>query len=128
MKKGRILSKAVPIVITALFILILAHRTSQAVSAALPAPSPERASATTLLDPQQYPIMEKIADKIIQKYQGSTCEQLWQEKADAKNKPKSTQEQEAISILRNDARMRTAFIDKVAAPIANKMFECGMIP
>jgi len=24
--------------------------------------------------------------------------------------------------------MRSAFINKVAAPIANKMFECGMIP
>jgi hypothetical protein len=24
--------------------------------------------------------------------------------------------------------MRTLFINKVAAPIANKMFECGMIP
>ena len=24
--------------------------------------------------------------------------------------------------------MRTAFLDRVAGPIANKMFECGMIP
>jgi hypothetical protein len=24
--------------------------------------------------------------------------------------------------------MRAAFINKIAAPIANKMFECGMIP
>jgi len=24
--------------------------------------------------------------------------------------------------------MRQAFIDKVAAPIANKMFECGLLP
>ena len=55
-------------------------------------------------------------------------EQLWQEKAQAKNKPKSTQEQEAITILRNDPQMRAAFIGKIAAPIANKMFECGMIP
>jgi len=53
---------------------------------------------------------------------------LWQEKAQAKNKPKSQQEQEAIGILRNDQQMRAAFINKIAAPIANKMFECGMIP
>jgi len=46
----------------------------------------------------------------------------------AKNKPKSAQEQEAIGILRNDPQMRAAFINKIAAPIANKMFECGMIP
>ena len=27
-----------------------------------------------------------------------------------------------------EVRSRQAFINKVAAPIANKMFECGMIP
>jgi hypothetical protein len=31
-------------------------------------------------------------------------------------------------MLRSDPARRAAFIDKVAAPIANKMFECGMIP
>ena len=30
--------------------------------------------------------------------------------------------------LRNDPQMRAAFIDRVAAPIANKMFECGLLP
>jgi len=30
---------------------------------------------------QEFPIMDKIADKVIQKYQTSTCEQLWQERA-----------------------------------------------
>ena len=29
----------------------------------------------------QYPIMDKIAERIIQKYQASSCEQLYQEKA-----------------------------------------------
>jgi hypothetical protein len=37
-------------------------------------------------------------------------------------------EQEAVQLLRATPQMRAAFIDKVAAPIANKMFECGMIP
>jgi hypothetical protein len=37
-------------------------------------------------------------------------------------------EQRAMQALRNDPQMREAFINKVAAPIANKMFECGMIP
>jgi hypothetical protein len=31
-------------------------------------------------------------------------------------------------MLRNDPAMRTAFFNKVSAPIVNKMFECGMIP
>jgi hypothetical protein len=74
----------------------------------------------------QYPIMDKIAAKIIQKYQTSTREQLYQEKA--QKKEPSQGEQKAIQLLRSDAQMRTAFINKVAAPIANKMFECGMIP
>ncbi len=29
---------------------------------------------------QDYPIMDRVADKVIQKYQNSTCEQLWQKK------------------------------------------------
>jgi len=30
--------------------------------------------------------------------------------------------------IRDEAVVRAAFINKVAAPIANKMFECGLIP
>ena len=75
---------------------------------------------------QQYPIMDKVAAKIIQKYQTSTCEQLYQEKA--QKKQPSPQEQKAIQLLHQDPQMRAAFISKIAAPIANKMFECGMIP
>jgi hypothetical protein len=37
-------------------------------------------------------------------------------------------EQKALEMLKSDPQMRSAFINKVAAPIANKMFECGMIP
>jgi hypothetical protein len=75
---------------------------------------------------QQYPMMDMVANKVIQKYQSSTCEQLWQEKA--KKTPPSQQEQNAIQMLKSDPQMRTAFLNKVAAPIVNKMFECGMIP
>ena len=77
---------------------------------------------------QQFPIMDKIADKVIQKYQSSTCEQLWQERAQKGKAPKPQMEQEALQMLKSDPQMRSAFINKVAAPIANKMFECGMIP
>jgi hypothetical protein len=72
----------------------------------------------------QFPILDMIADKVIQKYQSSTCEQLWQQKS----APKPPMEQQAIQTLRNAPEMRLAFINRVAAPIANKMFECGMIP
>ena len=76
----------------------------------------------------QYPIMEKVASKIVQKYQQSSCEQLWQEKMQKQGQPKPEMEERAIQALRNDPQMRNAFINRVAAPIANKMFECGMIP
>ncbi len=72
----------------------------------------------------QYPILDLIATKVIQKYEQSTCEQLWQQKGE----PKPAMEQELIQNLRNDPQMRTHFLNKVAGPIANKMFECGLIP
>ena len=71
-----------------------------------------------------YPLMNMVADKVIQKYQSATCEQLWVQK----QQPKSEQEQRLIGLLKNDPQLRTAFMNKVAGPIANKMFDCGMIP
>jgi hypothetical protein len=73
---------------------------------------------------QEFPILDMVANRVIQKYQKATCEDLWKERG----KPKSEQEDEAVQLLRSDPQMRAAFIDKVAAPVANKMFECGMIP
>ena len=75
---------------------------------------------------QQYPMMDVVANKVIAKYQNSTCEQLWEKKA--QKAPPTQQEKNAIQLLKGDPQMRAAFINKVAAPIANKMFECGMIP
>ncbi len=75
----------------------------------------------------QYPIMDKVVEKILQKYQTSTCEQLAAEKANPSAMHEAV-EGRAIKILRENPDMRKVFIDKVAAPIANKMFECGMIP
>ncbi len=76
----------------------------------------------------QFPIMDRVADKVIQKYQTSSCEQLWQEKAQKQGQPKPEMEQRAITMLQQDPQMRQAFFAKISAPIVNKMFECGMIP
>jgi hypothetical protein len=73
---------------------------------------------------QQHPLMDKVANKVVQKYQQATCEQLLQQK----NEPKSPQEQEFVQKVRSNPQIRTEFINRVAAPIANKMFECGLIP
>jgi hypothetical protein len=72
----------------------------------------------------QHPLLDELANKVVQKYQNSSCEQLWQRRG----QPHSQREQEAVQFMRNNPQMRAEFIDRVAAPIANKMFECGMIP
>ena len=73
---------------------------------------------------QQYPLMDLVADKVISKYNSSSCEQLWAKKG----APPSQKEQEALEVLRNDPAMRRAFVAKVADTVVNKLFECGMFP
>ena len=81
-------------------------------------------STSLALAQEQFPIMDKVADKVIQKYQQSSCPQLMAQR----DQPKSPQEQRALQLLRDDPNMRRAFINRVASPIANKLFDCGMIP
>ena len=76
--------------------------------------------------PQQYSVLDAVAGKLVQKYQTSTCEQLWEKKS--QKAPPKPEEQKVIQLLHNDPQMRAEFINRVAAAIANKMFECGMIP
>jgi hypothetical protein len=89
-------------------------------------------SGSTLLRPReavaqgQYPIVDQVAAKVIAKYQGASCEQLWEQKA--AHAPPSMEEQRAIGLLKSDPQMRAVFINKIAPPIANKMFDCGLIP
>lgn len=77
---------------------------------------------------QQFPIIDRFADRLIQKYQTSSCEELIQERIQKQGQPKTAEEQHAVSMLQTNPQMRAAFIDRVAAPIANKLFDCGMIP
>lgn len=71
----------------------------------------------------QYPLMDMIADRVVQKYQSSTCEQLWANKG-----KHGAEEQRLIGFLQQDPQMRQAFFNRIAGPVVNKMFECGMIP
>ena len=77
---------------------------------------------------ESFPIMERVAQKVIEKYQTSSCQQLAQQKKQPPTGQRAQMEQRAMQILRNDPQMRTEFLNRVAAPIANKLFECGMIP
>jgi len=71
----------------------------------------------------QYPVMDMVANKVVQRYQSSTCEQLWASKGQH-----GPEEQRLVGLLRNDPQMRQAFFNQIAGPVMNKMFECGMIP
>jgi hypothetical protein len=86
------------------------------------------AIAVVGLKAQQHPIVDMMAEHLIQKYQTSSCEQLSQERSQHQGHPKTPQQQEAITMLRNNPQLRAEFMDRVAAPIANKLFDCGMIP
>jgi hypothetical protein len=69
-------------------------------------------------------LLDLAADKVIKKYQTATCDELKAQKKD----PPTDKEKEAIEFLRNDSQARISFINKIAAPVLNKMFDCGMIP
>jgi hypothetical protein len=69
-------------------------------------------------------LVDAAADKVIKKYQAATCDQLKAQKAE----PPSEKEKIALDLLRDDPKARVAFVDKIAAPVLNKMFECDIIP
>ena len=73
---------------------------------------------------QQGMLLDFAADKVITKYQTATCDELKAQKKE----PPTAKEKEAIEFLRNDSQARIFFINKIAAPVLNKMYDCGMIP
>jgi len=75
-----------------------------------------------------YPIIDRIAQRVVQKYQSSSCEQLAAQRAQRSAGPQSPMEQRAVQMLHQNPEMRQAFLKRVAGPIANKLFACGMIP
>ena len=76
---------------------------------------------------QQYPIADKVADKIITKYQTSSCEQLKAQKAQGANEQHEEMQEKVMELLKRDPAMRKHFLNRIAGPVVNKMFECGMI-
>ena len=76
----------------------------------------------------QYPMMDKVAQKVIEKYQTSSCDDLRAQKEQPPDPQQAAMKQKVVGMLKSDPKMREHFLNKVAAPIANKMFECGMIP
>ena len=77
---------------------------------------------------QQYPMLDRVAEKVVQKYQTSSCQQIAEQRAHRPGGQRQEMEERVIRLLHEDPRMREEFINRVAAPIANKLFECGLIP
>jgi hypothetical protein len=69
-------------------------------------------------------LVDAAADKVIKKYQTATCDQLKAQKSE----PPTAKEKMALDLLRDDPKARVAFVNQIAAPVLNKMFECSMIP
>ncbi len=68
--------------------------------------------------------VELAADEVVKKFSTLSCEQL----AAARDEPPGMLKKVAIGLLHDDAKVREAFIDRIAAPVLNKMIECGMAP
>ena len=69
-------------------------------------------------------MLDMLANRVIDQYMKASCERLRQQNSH----PKSEEGLAAVQFLHSDPQARRAFLNRVAAPIANKMFECGMIP
>jgi hypothetical protein len=74
----------------------------------------------------QHPVLDAVANKVVQKYQTSTCQQLMQQKA--QKQPPSAGEQKAMEMLKTDPTMRHEFVGIVADQVVDKLIQCGMIP
>jgi hypothetical protein len=84
--------------------------------------------------PTKEALLDIAANLAIQKYQNASCQEVAQMQSQS---PKSSQanagkeadlQAKAIEMLQKNPEMRQAFINRVAGPIANKMFECNLIP
>lgn len=79
-------------------------------------------------------LLDAAATLVINKYQNSSCEEVAQmqpqsgENAQAKTGPEAAVQEKAMELLKNNPEMREQFINRVAGPIANKMFECNLVP
>jgi hypothetical protein len=86
------------------------------------------AAVTVAQQPAPTQVMDAVAQKVIQKYQNASCADLMMKKTAPPTDEQAQKRAQAVQAMRDNPAMRQAFIDRVAAPIANKLFDCGMIP
>jgi hypothetical protein len=74
--------------------------------------------------PPDGPMLDMLAGMVVENYKSASCEDL----KGKKGGPPPQIVAAAVSFLRSNPPLRVKFINKIAAPIANKMFDCGMVP
>ncbi|NET59614.1 MAG: hypothetical protein F6K47_26735 [Symploca sp. SIO2E6] len=84
--------------------------------------------------PNQEALLDAAANLVIEKFQNASCEELSTMTAKSDNNSQAGGEQQAaihekaIAMLEKNPEIREEFLNRVAAPIANKMFDCNFIP
>ncbi|NEO84400.1 MAG: hypothetical protein F6J87_09125 [Spirulina sp. SIO3F2] len=79
-------------------------------------------------------LVELAANLVIEKYQTASCEEVAQMQPTSGDTIQGGDEKEAalkkkaIELLKNNPELREQFINRVAGPMANKMFECDLVP
>ena len=133
--------------LTAIF-LVLGMSSKTLLQPVPPLPPPPPKSAPPSQKPSQKPsltngkvtlpnpdtLLDIISNLVIKKYQSTSCQELAKMKPQANSNsstsgtPEAVIQAKAIEMLRQNPEMRKKFINRVAGPIANKMFECKAIP
>lgn len=85
---------------------------------------PASAQTPPEMPPPDGPMLDMVTGMVIQKYKSSSCEDLKAKKGE----PPAEIVEAAVAFLRSNPPLRVKFINKVAPSVANKMFDCGMIP
>ena len=81
-------------------------------------------------------LLDTAANFVIEKYQKASCEEVAQMQPQSQSAPGSQTDAgkkgelpaKALELLQKNPEIRQEFINRVAGPIANKMFECNLIP
>lgn len=97
-----------------------------------PSQKPSLPSETIAL-PDPNALLDIVSNFVIQKFQSTSCQDLAKmkpqsSKSSTAGTPEANLQAKAVEMLRQNPEMRKKFINRVAGPIANRMFECKIIP
>lgn len=86
------------------------------------------AASALAQEQSSYPVLDKLAAKVVSHYESASCGQIAAEKQTPPSAQKANAVNKAVQYMHENPQAAQYFIGKVATPIANKMFACGMIP